>query len=151
MSGRIKTMKNYNSILEKINSEYAIPSALLLAIADVETDFNPRYRSLSGKRGIMGMLPYVARQNLPGTPYEHLYDSDLEDSEVAFRIGANFLRKLFSMLDDPNMSDVVRMYGNVNLSGANYVELVMKKFLTYSQSSSTPQDISPDELARRYA
>lgn len=136
----------YDSIIAQVNSRYAIPSGLIKAIASVESEFEARFISNSGKIGLMGLYPPVARQNLPGTPWSELYDNDLRNAEVSIEIAANLLRKLFQILDNPNMWDVVRMYGRLNLSEGDYVNKVYKAYFDYSQREGQPYDISPNEV-----
>lgn len=138
----------YDKLMELANSERVIPPGLLKAIAAVETEFDSHFHSSNGKRGLMGLQPSVARQHLAGLGYDHVTDNDLYDAEVSIRVAANILRYLFFIGAEQNwsMREVVREYGRVNYSGAEYVAKVMRKFFDYSQRPNQPNEIRPDEV-----
>lgn len=69
---------------------YGLPVSLALAVAHVESNFNPRALSHAGARGVMQIMPATGRG-------EYGVDPDsLWDPQLNVRIGLHFLRRLIA-------------------------------------------------------
>ena len=65
-----------------------VPVALALAVAKVESNFNPRALSSAGARGVMQIMPKTGR-DLYGVEPDQLWDAELN-----IRLGIDFLKNL---------------------------------------------------------
>ncbi|CCQ75277.1 lytic transglycosylase domain-containing protein [Magnetospira sp. QH-2] len=66
-----------------------VPVALALALAKVESDFNPKARSKAGARGVMQIMPKTAKGEFDLSP-NHLWDA-----RTNIRTGLQFLEQLY--------------------------------------------------------
>jgi hypothetical protein len=71
-----------------------IAPSLALAIAKVESDFNPKAISHAGAKGVMQIMPRTAEQVF-GVPRSRLFDPD-----VNIELGVKFIKKLLERYDD---------------------------------------------------
>lgn len=84
-------------IVEKYASEYNVPEYIILAVIEVESDFDPAATSSAGACGLMQMTPSTFEWL---TSSEHLGENlgayELYDPEVSIRYGVYYLRYLFT-------------------------------------------------------
>lgn len=84
-------------IAEKYASEYNVPVYIILAVIEVESDFDPAATSSAGACGLMQMTP---RTFAWLTSSEHLGENltslELFDPEVSIRYGTYYLKYLFT-------------------------------------------------------
>ena len=74
-------------------SGIGVPPTLALAVAKVESDFNPNALSSVGARGIMQIMPQTAQEEY-GTAARSLWNP-----EINIQIGVDYLYKLFKQYD----------------------------------------------------
>ncbi|WP_339721988.1 lytic transglycosylase domain-containing protein [uncultured Paraglaciecola sp.] len=74
-------------IISEANRQNITPS-LALAIAKVESNFNPNALSYAGAKGVMQIMPRTAEQAF-GVPRERLFEPD-----VNIKIGVKFIKQL---------------------------------------------------------
>lgn len=67
-----------------------VPVSLALAVAKVESNFNPRALSSAGARGVMQIMPRTGR-DLYGVDEDELWDAELN-----IRLGIDFLKDLYA-------------------------------------------------------
>ncbi|MCL2226178.1 MAG: lytic transglycosylase domain-containing protein [Oscillospiraceae bacterium] len=79
-----------DAIFEAAGRRYNIPSNLLKAVAQVESNFRPNVTSRAGAQGIMQLMPGTAR---------HLGVEDVFDPEQNIMGGARYLRELLDRFD----------------------------------------------------
>jgi hypothetical protein len=79
-------------VIEEAN-EYGVDPALALAIAKVESNFDPRARSHAGARGVMQIMPKTAQQVFGVSP-RLLYNA-----RVNIRLGVRFIKQLLDKYD----------------------------------------------------
>ena len=70
-----------------------VPPTLALAVAKVESDFNPNALSSVGARGIMQIMPRTAREEYGATA------RSLWNPEINIQIGVDYLYKLYKQYD----------------------------------------------------
>ncbi|WP_135075462.1 lytic transglycosylase domain-containing protein [Terasakiella sp. SH-1] len=70
-----------------------VPVSLALAVAKVESDFNPKALSSAGARGVMQIMPKTARDEFGVSPRR------LWEPEVNIRLGVEFLEQLYDQYD----------------------------------------------------
>lgn len=73
---------------------WGVEPELALAVARVESNFNPRALSHAGARGVMQIMPATARSEY-GVPKYELYDPNTN-----IRIGVRYLKQLLNRYDD---------------------------------------------------
>ncbi|MBE0529643.1 MAG: lytic transglycosylase domain-containing protein [Rhodospirillales bacterium] len=81
---------NIERLVVEEASRQGVPASLALAVAKVESNFNPRAESSAGARGVMQIMPKTAR-DLYGVGAADLWDAGLN-----IRIGVDYLKKLYS-------------------------------------------------------
>lgn len=74
-------------------SKSRVPVELALAVAKVESDFNPKALSSAGARGVMQIMPETAKGEFGVSP------NRLWDASTNVRLGVRFLEKLHSQYD----------------------------------------------------
>lgn len=79
-------------IINEANEQHLSP-ALALAIAKVESDFNPRALSHAGAKGVMQIMPATAEQEFGISRYR------LYDARVNIRLGIRFIKQLLAAYD----------------------------------------------------
>jgi membrane-bound lytic murein transglycosylase MltF len=83
-------------VQEALNS--SVPPSLALAIAKIESDFNPNALSSAGARGIMQIMPRTGRA---------MGFEDLHVLENNIHAGSKYLRHIIERyFDDPNISEL---------------------------------------------
>jgi soluble lytic murein transglycosylase-like protein len=60
----------FDHLIEPLAVRYGIEAALVRAVVDAESAFEPRARSRKGAMGLMQLMPQTARQYAVGDPYE---------------------------------------------------------------------------------
>lgn len=80
----------------KVSAETGVPVEMLLALMDIESDGNPKARSVAGAMGLMQVMPFNFQ---PG--------EDPWDPETNIRAGARVLKTNFLRIKEknPNLSD----------------------------------------------
>lgn len=125
-----------------VSQEYNIDPLLLHAIAEIESDFNPKAVSKAGARGLMQVMPDTARRFGMQNPNNELFNpiSNL-------RISSNYLRSLHKLFGN-NIPLILAAYN----AGENavikygysippyretekYVKKVMKRYLELKDKS----------------
>jgi hypothetical protein len=64
------------SLVEKVAARYQLPPALIHAIIEVESDYNPRCTSPAGAMGLMQLMPETARALGISDPYDPAQNLD---------------------------------------------------------------------------
>lgn len=85
------TPQNREDVKKLVAREAArmhLPVSLALAVAHVESNFNPRARSHKGARGVMQIMPATARGEYGIQPHQ------LWNPRINVRLGLHFLRRL---------------------------------------------------------
>ena len=84
-------------IVDKYAEQYNVPSYLILAVIEVESEFDPAATSSAGACGLMQMTPKTFAWL---TSSEHLGENltpdELFDPEVSIRYGTYYLKYLFT-------------------------------------------------------
>ena len=114
-------------IVDKYAEQYNVPSYLVLAVIEVESEFDPAATSSAGACGLMQMTPKTFAWL---TSSEHLGENltpdELFDPEVSIRYGTYYLKYLFTRFH--NWDTVLAAYnggeGNVKkwLNNPNYTD-----------------------------
>ena len=91
--------KKYETDIEKYSQVYDLESALVFAIARVESDFEASAVSSSGARGVMQIMPITAKW-IAGELGDEYSDDNLFDPETNIRYGCFYLRYLLDKFDD---------------------------------------------------
>jgi hypothetical protein len=89
------SIKNYaiqKFLVDEANRQ-SIDPALALAIAKVESDFNPRALSHAGAKGIMQIMPATA-EGVFGISSDQLFDA-----KTNIKLGISFIKKLLARYD----------------------------------------------------
>ena len=93
---KLQRPDKYREIVEKYAAEYNIPSYIIFAIIDVESDFDSEAISRVGAVGLMQMMPstfeWLTSADHLG---ENLSPEALCEPEVSIRYGTYYLRYLF--------------------------------------------------------
>lgn len=84
----------YSSILRVHAATYGIDPALLAAVIDTESKFDPQTRSSAGAIGLMQLLPSTAQGIADRTGGGGFTAADLTDPEINIRYGCWYLRHL---------------------------------------------------------
>ncbi|MEP1444624.1 MAG: lytic transglycosylase domain-containing protein [Paraglaciecola sp.] len=135
-----------------------IAPSLVLAIAKVESNFNPEALSLSGAKGVMQIMPRTAEQTF-GVSRERLFEPDIN-----IKLGIKFIKKLLDRYE--NRVDIALSHYNggsgvksrdgklrVMPSTKNYVEKVLstqQSFLNYDKSQLFLEASYIDDERSRY-
>jgi soluble lytic murein transglycosylase-like protein len=85
------TTQNRADVKKLVAKEAArmnMPISLALALAHVESNFNPRAKSHKGARGVMQIMPATARGEYGIQPHQ------LWNARINVRLGLHFLRRL---------------------------------------------------------
>lgn len=87
---------DYIQYVERYSNEYNVPEYIILAVINVESEFNKDAISSAGAIGLMQMLPDTFTWL---SSFEHLNENltvnDIYDPEVSIRYGTYYLRYLF--------------------------------------------------------
>ena len=78
-------------IIEEAARNAVVPATLALAVARVESNFNPSAQSSAGARGVMQIMPATARGEFNTAP------DVLWDARSNIRMGIDFLEQLYVM------------------------------------------------------
>lgn len=83
-------------MIERIAGEYGLDPALVRAVIDAESSFDPKAVSDKGARGLMQIMPIAQREVMRrhGLP-----DGDLFDPEYNLTLGCAYLRQLLTRFD----------------------------------------------------
>jgi soluble lytic murein transglycosylase-like protein len=95
----------YDSIIERVASQYDVDPVFVRAVIQVESDFNPRCVSRKGARGLMQLIPETARrygvkdvfnpaENIDGGVHYlsdllSMFNNDLSRTLAAYNAGEN--------------------------------------------------------------
>jgi soluble lytic murein transglycosylase-like protein len=144
--------RDFDAVIEKAQNKFAIAGrggvALIKAIIAVESEFEPRKKTLSGKYGLMGLTLDCAKSISTAVLQSPATEGDLLDAAVNIQIGAALLRYFYNALQNPDTFDVIAAYGRaVASTDANYVDRVWAAFMHYSQLSNEPYSSYPHEAA----
>jgi soluble lytic murein transglycosylase-like protein len=88
---RLATNTRYEPIIQKVAKEQGLDAALVRAVIQVESGYEPRARSKSGAVGLMQLMPETARQY--GVAPRRLYDPNAN-----IEAGAKHLKSLLDHL-----------------------------------------------------
>lgn len=120
-----------------------MPPSLALAIAKVESNFNPQALSQAGAKGVMQIMPRTAEQVF-GVSRNRLFEPD-----VNIKLGVKFIKKLLERYDDRldialshynGGSGVKNRHGELSVMPAtqNYVDKVLATQQDYLQYDNHP-------------
>lgn len=90
MGGKLTHHNIVQQLLIDEANRQNIDPALALAIAEVESNFNPRALSHAGAKGVMQIMPATA-ENVYGIASGQLFDA-----KINIRIGVSFIKKLLN-------------------------------------------------------
>ena len=134
--------------------EFAVPPGLVLAVAEVESDFKPDARSPVGAMGLMQLMPDTFRYLSDDKLFEHLPDAAITDKRVNLRYGACYLAYLYNRfgdwrvtlaaynagegrvslwLDDPRYGDGTRLLKIPFPETESYLTKVLDAYRRYNQ------------------
>ncbi len=80
--------------------EFAVPPSLVLAVAEVESDFKPDARSPVGAMGLMQLMPDTFRYLSDDKLLEYLPDTAITDKKTNLRYGTCYLAYLYNRFGD---------------------------------------------------
>jgi soluble lytic murein transglycosylase-like protein len=125
---------NYAPLIETVAQNTHLPSALLHAIVQVESNYNPKAISPKGAVGLMQLMPATAK---------HFSVIDRTDPAANLNGGARYFRYLLTLFDE-NLSlalaaynageNAVKRYGNTippYKETRNYVKKVKKLYYQF--------------------
>ncbi len=95
-----KRFSRYDKFIEGASRLYKIPEALIRAVIQTESDYDPRVVSSAGAKGLMQLMPVTAR---------HMGVTDVYDPRQNIYGGVRYLRVLAN-----------RFHGNILLTLAGY-------------------------------
>jgi hypothetical protein len=138
--------KSMNQIFEEAAAKYDVPQNLLKAVAQAESDFNPKAVSSCGAAGVMQLMPDTAKSLGVTDPY---------NAEQNINGGAKYLSNLLKKYDgdiDKTLAAYNAGPGNVAKYGGvppfketqNYISKI-KSIL--GEGSTSSQNISLDKSA----
>jgi soluble lytic murein transglycosylase-like protein len=120
----MKDSKNYDSLISEFSQKYQVDFALIKAMIQTESGFNPFAISRKGAKGLMQLMPETAsRMNVSNVfnPKENieggvryfkyllsLFDNDLRLSLAAYNAGENLVSELRSIPPYRETVDYVR-------------------------------------------
>jgi len=151
---RAPKFEPYLELVEQASARHDIPVALILAVIEVESHFNPRARSRVGAMGLMQLMPSVAK----GLGVTDAYD-EAQNIEAGTRLlatlRARYQGDLNKILAAYNAGGVrVRKKGGIpSLATRGYVQKVMRAWARYAQhlGHKGPQDYSPTTHIKPHA
>ncbi len=82
---RAHLLIRYDRIISRVSKRYDVDPALIKAVIEVESDFNPRARSKAGAKGLMQLMPDTARG---------LGVTDIYDPSANIEGGVKYLKRL---------------------------------------------------------
>jgi hypothetical protein len=120
-----------------------VSPSLALAIAKVESNFNPQALSHAGAKGVMQIMPRTAEQSF-GVPRSRLFEPD-----VNIEVGVKFIKKLLERYDGRldialshynGGSGVKNRYGELSVMPAtrDYVDKVLATQQDFLQQNKQP-------------
>lgn len=89
----------YSTNVRVYASEQHLDPALLAAVIEAESKFNPNARSAAGAVGLMQLTPSTAEGIAQATGGSRFEVSDLTNPDINIRYGAWYLRHLFDRYD----------------------------------------------------
>ena len=92
--------KKYEEIIKVNAREYSLEPAIIFAVAEVESHFNPQAKSKKGAIGIMQIMPETGAWIATSLGIEGYQDSDLQDAEINIRFGTWYLSYLLSRFEE---------------------------------------------------
>jgi soluble lytic murein transglycosylase len=90
----------YSEIVRGHAHNYHLDPALLAAVIEAESKFNPNAHSSAGAVGLMQLTPSTAKGIAQYTGGHNFHLSDLTDPEINVRYGAFYLRRLLDHYHD---------------------------------------------------
>ena len=94
------TARKFGDIIQRHCREFNVEPALIFAVAETESHFNPHAESIAGAIGIMQIMPNTAEWIASSLNVE-IIRQDLYDPEINIRFATFYLSYLFSIFDDP--------------------------------------------------
>jgi Transglycosylase SLT domain len=88
---RLETNPRFDSLIRKVAKEQGVDAALVRAVIQVESGYQPRARSAKGAMGLMQVMPETARQY--GVKPRSLYDP-----RANIEAGSKYLKSLLDRL-----------------------------------------------------
>lgn len=96
-------------------SENHIDAALLAAVIETESKFNPDARSSAGAVGLMQLTPATAKGIAEYTHGTKFRLSDLTDPDINVRYGSWYLRRLLDKYQDEKLALAAYNAGQANV------------------------------------
>ncbi len=90
----------YADLIEASALEFGVDEAVIYAVAEAESHFDPKAKSLAGAIGIMQLMPETAFWIAENLSFEGCEEDDLYSPEVSIRFGTWYLSYLFSVFDE---------------------------------------------------
>jgi soluble lytic murein transglycosylase len=112
---RIRYPLRYTSIVRGHARNYRIDPALLAAVIEVESKFEPDAKSRSGAIGLMQLLPSTAHGIAVHTGGSNFRTDDLYDPEINVRYGAWYLRHLLDKYGSERLALAAYNAGQTNV------------------------------------
>jgi hypothetical protein len=125
-----------------------IDPALALAIAEVESNFNPRALSKVGAKGVMQIMPATA-ENVFGVPAEQLYDE-----KINIHLGVTFIKQLLTRYNQRLDIALSHYNGGSAVQGKNGQLSVIpatKKYVNKVLSKQQRFKLRAEQLSRNMA
>ena len=92
--------RRYADKINRYASEYGVDPAIVFAIAETESHFNPKAKSQVGAIGIMQLMPETAKWVAKTYLSKEVLNDDLFDVDLNIRLGVCYLSYLFSVFDE---------------------------------------------------
>ena len=92
--------RRYADLIREISLEYGVDPAVVLAVSEVESHFDPEAKSSAGAVGLMQLMPDTASWVAKCIPIENYKDEDLFVPETNVRIGVWYLSYLYRVFDE---------------------------------------------------
>lgn len=119
-----------------------VPASLVLAVAKVESNFDPDALSFKGARGVMQIMPDTAKKEL------HVHPDDLWDPETNISLGIEYLARLYEQYGN-RWDAALSHYNGGSLSGdpvtahphaynAGYVRTVLALQESFDDAAGEP-------------
>lgn len=150
--GRIP--EQYQGYFNQASSATGIPVALLAALAQQESGFNPDAISSGNARGIMQILPSTAAK--PGMGVTPLPADKLADPQSNIMFGAQYLAGLaqkngLSVSNPADLRKLLRLYGGADAGGdAAYDTHVLNRLPIGAQASAASADLNAEKQAQTF-
>ena len=119
-------LSRYDALARRFGEEYGVDWRLVVALMKHESGFDPSHESLVGAKGLMQVMPHVARRMSLG-------DRDLADPEHGIHAGVRYLAELMDRFD-PGMGPALQARFAIAAYRVGYEHVVDARRLAKRQS-----------------